>query len=137
MFQATQFAYQPAVSLLPNTESYPRPPKGGDIVSGPAIIAYLHVEPDDMTRAPKLVTRAAKNIKWLANKAGCRQLVLHSFSHLSEEKAEPNEALSILTALKVRLENNGYDVSATPFGYSCSWTLSVQGEANAKVFKAL
>ena len=133
MFQATQFAYEPAVAVLPDSG----PPPGPGATETPCVGVYVHAEPDDAVQGSKLVTKAAKNVKWLANKTGLRCVVLHSFDHLSELKATPEEAHSLIDALRVRLEGNGYEVMTTPFGYSCAWSLSVMGEPIAKVFKAL
>lgn len=133
MFQASHFSFEPAVQVLPDTG----PPPAPGVTDKPAVVVYVHAEPNDAARASKLVTKAAKNVKWLANKGDIRCVVLHSFDHLSELKAAPEDAQSLIDRLKTRLESNGYEVMTTPFGYSCAWSLSVMGAPIAKVFKAL
>ena len=76
-------------------------------------------------------------MKWIANKRAAKNIVLHSFTHLSESKAAPEFAEQFLSDAAARLEHAGYRVRLTPFGYSCAWDLAVHGEPVAKVFKAL
>jgi hypothetical protein len=42
-----------------------------------AVVALVHVEPDDPERRGKLVTKANKHIKWVAGKFETRNVVLH------------------------------------------------------------
>jgi hypothetical protein len=78
-----------------------------------------------------------KNVKWLANKRELKNVVLHSFTHLSDSTASPEYAHSLLEAAAERLRATGYSVWLTPFGYFCEWELGVYGESLAKVFKML
>ncbi|MBW8055525.1 MAG: hypothetical protein FVQ76_09465 [Nitrospira sp.] len=99
-------------------------------------VIFVHAEAEDEPRRDKLVATAVKNIKWLANKRGLRNVALHSFTHLSTSKADPEFAQALLEDVGKRLRNTGYSVWLTPFGYTCEWDLSVYGESLAKVFKS-
>ena len=99
-------------------------------------MVFLHTEPEDEQRRPKVVTTTVKNIKWLANKRGLRNVVLHSFAHLGTEKAPPAFADELIEEAARRLRSTGYEVWVTPFGYSCEWELAVYGDTLAKVFKS-
>ena len=101
-----------------------------------ALVVFLHAEAEDET-SPKLETKVVKNIKWLANKRGLKNVVLHSFTHLSGSTATPEFARNLLDRLDKRLSNTGYQVWQTPFGYFCEWDLAVYGDSLAKVFKEL
>ena len=46
-------------------------------------------------------------------------------------------APAFLEGAAARLENTGYQVWLTPFGWVCEWGIEVYGESLAKVFKAL
>ncbi len=102
-----------------------------------AVIVFLHVEEEDEAKGNRLLTKTLKNVKWLANKRGLKNVVLHSFTHLSSSTASPDYARAFLESAAERLRGTGYDVWLTPFGYFCEWDLSVYGESLAKVFKAL
>jgi len=101
-----------------------------------AVVVFLHAEAEDETN-PKIETKVVKNIKWLANKRQLKNIVLHSFTHLSSSTASPEFAQDLLNRLDERLLNTGYQVWQTPFGYFCEWDLSVYGDSLAKVFKEL
>lgn len=101
-----------------------------------AVVVFLHAEVDDETNS-KIETKVVKNIKWLANKRKLKNIVLHSFTHLSGSTASAEFAQDLLNRLDERLTNTGYQVCQTPFGYFCEWDLSVYGDSLAKVFKEL
>ena len=101
-----------------------------------AVIVFLHAEAEDEAK-PKLETKVVKNIKWLANKRSFKNIVLHSFTHLSASTASAEFAHTLLDSLDERLTNTGYHVWQTPFGYFCEWDLSVYGDSLGKVFKEI
>jgi len=100
------------------------------------VVVFLHAEAEDEAK-PKLETKVVKNIKWLANKRDLKNIVLHSFTHLSGSTASPEFAQDLLNRLDERLTGTGYRVWQTPFGYFCEWDLSVFGDSLAKVFKEI
>lgn len=102
-----------------------------------AAVIFIHAEAGDEAQGPSLLIKALKNIKWIANKRGLKNVVLHSFTHLAETTAPPEYAQHALETLAARLRDVGYTVVVTPFGYFCEWDLSVYGESLAKVYKAL
>jgi transcriptional regulator of aromatic amino acid metabolism len=101
-----------------------------------AVVVFLHAEAEDQAQ-PGLETKVVKNIKWLANKRQLKNIVLHSFTHLSGSTATPEFAQTLLNNLAQRLQQTGYQVWQTPFGYFCEWDLSVYGDSLAKVFKEI
>ncbi len=132
MFQSPVFRFRPFQKTLVEIEDQ----HVGAEVKEVAVI-FVHVEMTDLARCDQVLSRSAKNIKWLANKRGLRNVVLHSFTHLADNKAEPGFARELLEKLASRLRRGGYAVWVTPFGYTCEWELSVYGDSIAKVFKSL
>ena len=102
-----------------------------------AVLALVHVEAHDPERQSRLVTKAIKNIKWLAGKFGTRNVVLHSFAHLASTRAEPVQAEAILSAMRERLGGAEFQVQSTPFGYFNEFRAHVAGPSLAKVFVEL
>ncbi|MFT5394661.1 MAG: hypothetical protein ACI8PT_004872 [Gammaproteobacteria bacterium] len=138
MFHALAFSYSGAVKSLPDAPTPPQPANAQSTnTEQDAIVVFVHTEAHDGHDDGKLLTKCAKNVKWLANKRGIKRVVLHSFDHLSQSKAAPDVAQAIIEKLSARLNGNGYDVAVTPFGYSLAWNLSVHGDPIAKVFKSL
>ena len=100
-----------------------------------AVVVFYQCEAEDVERRKKVLTKALKNIKWLAGKFNTRTVVMHSFGHLSTSKAPPEFTGKLVDEVIGRLENTDYAVHATPFGYLNEWKIHVAGESLAKVFK--
>jgi hypothetical protein len=132
MFQARRFWYRPFSKTLEQVED-----ASGEEEVPEAAVIFFHGEAQDEQRRSKVLTKALKNIKWLANKRGLKNIVLHSFTHLSGSTASPEFARDFLEEVAGRLRRTGYNVWLTPFGYVCEWELSVYGESLAKVFKEI
>jgi hypothetical protein len=67
-------------------------PVCGPAESKQAVVAFIHVEPEDVAAGNSTETKLVKNAKWLARKWDTKQIILHSFTHLAEAKAEPQQA---------------------------------------------
>jgi len=106
---------------------------------GETVVVFLHAEAadGDTERSATVLRQSLKHIKWLANKRGVKNIVLHSFSHLGGITASAALAESFMNTLQQRLSETGYQVWTTPFGYFCEWDLSVYGESLAKVWKEI
>ncbi|HSN76846.1 MAG TPA: threonyl-tRNA synthetase editing domain-containing protein [Anaerolineae bacterium] len=102
-----------------------------------AVVAFYQVEAADADNRASVFRQALKHLKWLANKREMRTIVLHSFTHLGGENAEPDFAQALTEELAARLRETGYSVWVTPFGYFNEWDLSVYGESLAKVWKQI
>src|SRR5262245_14367644 len=128
LFQAKQFYWK---SFSKTLDTVPDQDVTETVLE--AVIVFLHAEAEDEAK-PSLETKVIKNIKWLANKRSLKNIVLHSFTHLSGSTASPEFARTLLNNLEQRLHSTGYQVWQTPFGYFCEWDLSVYGDSLAKVF---
>lgn len=104
-----------------------------------AVIVFVHAEQSDAAddRYASVLRQSLKHVKWLANKRGFKNIVLHSFTHLGGDTAQPVFAQSFIETAAARLRETGYQVCTTPFGYFCEWDLSVYGESLAKVWKEI
>jgi len=101
------------------------------------VVVFFHAEKEDEEKGKGLLDKLVKNIKWLAGKFGTRNVVIHSFNHLSSSKASPAFSEQIIKQAAERLQNSGYTVMCTPFGYFNEFMIHVGGESLAKVFKEL
>lgn len=133
-FQARRFRWRAVEKTLPDA-----PDPVGDQEVMNALVVFLHAEASDAAtdRLPSIERQTLKHLKWLANKRMLQTVVLHSFSHLGGATAAPSFALAFIAATAERLRAAGYQVSTTPFGYSCEWDLSVYGQSLAKVWKEI
>jgi Archaea-specific editing domain of threonyl-tRNA synthetase len=133
-FQAKTFRWQTHSKTLPDIPDQEIQQHVRD-----ALVAFVHVESADSAdeRQAAVLRQSVKHIKWLANKRGHRNIVLHSFTHLGGDTAAPALAENFIRMLGERLRDTGYEVWVTPFGYLCEWDLSVHGESLAKVWKEI
>jgi hypothetical protein len=107
-----------------------------DAVENTAVV-FFHAEAEDEEKGKGLLDKVVKNIKWLAGKFGTKSVVIHSFNHLSSSKASPEFSEQLIKQTAEKLQNAGYTVMCTPFGYFNEFKMHVGGESLAKVFKEL
>jgi hypothetical protein len=133
-FQAKHFRWKSHSKTLPDVPEHEIDQDVPD-----AVVVFVHAEAADAAkdRAASVLRQSVKHVKWLANKRGFTNIVLHSFAHLGGETAPPDFARPFLDQLAERLRATGYQVWSTPFGYFCEWDLSVHGESLAKVWKEI
>jgi hypothetical protein len=134
MFHAHEWWYRTASKTLEDVPDVEREERIEN-----AAVVFFHVEAEDESelRRTSVLQKFVKNIKWLAGKFNTRNVVLHSFNHLSSSKSSPDFALSLVDSVEERLIQNGFTVMRTPFGYFNEFKIHVGGESLAKVFKEL
>lgn len=98
--------------------------------------AFVQVEEDDIERESEVSKKLLKNIKWVSGKNNTKKVILHSFAHLSESKADPEITLKIFNKVEERLKSVGYEVAQTPFGYFLDLQINAPGFSLARVFKS-
>jgi hypothetical protein len=130
LFYTHSFAYETAAKSLPMVPEV----KKKDRITDAAVI-FFHVEAEDREKRSKVIQKFVKNVKWLCGKFGAKNVVLHSFNHLSSSKADPEFSQALLEEVAERLTKNGFEVMMTPFGYFNEFAIHVAGDSLAKVFK--
>ena len=130
LFYAHSFSYKTAAKSL---ATVPDVEKNESVANG--VVIFFHVETEDVEKRGKVIQKFVKNTKWLCGKFATKDVVLHSFNHLSASKAEPDFSKMLLDEVVERLERTGYLVMVTPFGYFNEFNLHVAGDSLAKVFK--
>ncbi len=132
LFYAHHWWFKTASKSLPDVEDVDRE----DSLSN-AVVVFFHAEYEDEEKGKSLLDKLVKNIKWLAGKFATKNVVIHSFNHLSSSKASPEFSERMIRSASAKLENAGYVVMCTPFGYFNEFRIHVGGESLAKVFKEL
>ncbi|MHA1768589.1 MAG: threonyl-tRNA synthetase editing domain-containing protein [Candidatus Thorarchaeota archaeon] len=100
-----------------------------------SLLVWIHSEPPDAENQTRVLRKMLKNIKWLAQKVGVKSIILHSFAHLDENKAEPEVADALIEETGRRLRERDFDVHIVPFGRFYEFSPHVKGPSLAKVFK--
>jgi len=133
-FQAKRFRWKTHSKTLPDI-----PDQDVEDEISDAVVVFIHAETSDESEPKKtsVLRQTLKHIKWLANKRGFKNIVIHSFTHLGGTTASAGFAEEAIDGLAQRLRETGYEVRITPFGYFCEWDLGVYGESLAKVWKEI
>ncbi len=131
MIYAKQFSFKPTIKVLEDAE---------EVVSGQTYenvqVAFIQMEKEDEYRMKAVETKLVKNLKWVAGKNHTRHIILHSFAHLSESKADPGFTKDLFNSTQIRLEKTDYEVNQTPFGYFLDLNVDAPGFSLARVFKS-
>ncbi len=106
-----------------------------DKAVGNAVVGFINMEAEDAANESKVETKLVKILKWAANKNETKRIVLHSFAHLSESKAEPQVVKQLLNRAAERIEGAGYETYQTPFGYFLDLDIQAPGHSLARIFK--
>ena len=130
------FWYCTAFRWRPNRKSLDDAPAAHADGCEHAVVAFVHVEPGDVEAGSSAPTRLVKNAKWLARKWDTRTIVLHSFTHLGEDKADAEPAQALLTQAAARLNGSDYRAVQTPYGYFSDIAMEAPGQPLARIYKA-
>ncbi len=124
-----RFAWTPTLRTLDDV------PEAVPMTLEKAVVAFIHVEPPDMEEGNSVETKLVKNAKWLARKWETQKIVLHSFTHLGERKADPEDAKGLIDRVQKRLETAGYTAVQTPYGYFNDLSIDAPGHPLARIYK--
>ncbi|MBI4697810.1 MAG: hypothetical protein HY758_02550 [Nitrospirae bacterium] len=130
MFYTHEWWYKTALKSLPEAPDVDRE----EAIKSAAVVFY-HSESADEQNRDSVIQKFVKNTKWLAGKFSTKNVVLHSFNHLSMSKASPEFAKALIDEVIERLKRTGYSVMTTPFGYFNEFKMHVAGDSLAKVYK--
>lgn len=124
-----KFAWTPTLKTLEGA------PDAGPDERTRAVVAFIHVEPGDVEAGSSAETKLVKNAKWVARKWEVQEVILHSFTHLGEAKADPEQAKSLMDRAGERLSSAGYRAVQTPYGYFNDLSIEAPGHPLARIFK--
>ena len=130
MIYADKFAYKTSLKTLESASTIDE-----ENVIKNALLGFIHVEPKDEENLPSIETKLIKNLKWAARKNETTTIVLHSFAHLAESKADPDVTKRLIDNAESRCKNAGYVTYQTPFGYFLDLDIQAPGHALARLFK--
>ena len=130
MIYMKRFSYNPTVKTIESM-----PDHSGKVEFENIQAAFIQVEKEDEENETAVKRKLTKNLKWIAGKNNTKHIVLHSFAHLSESKAESEFTKSLFDDIDERLTGSGFLVEQTPFGYFLDLQIDAPGYSLARVFK--
>jgi hypothetical protein len=102
---------------------------------GESVLVWIHSEVADVSNRTGVARKMVKNIRWLSQKVSCNRVILHSFAHLDDSKAESDFANELIDEVASKLRQQGFDIHMVPFGHFFEFDMHVKGPSLAKVFK--
>ena len=132
MMFTENFSYNPALKNLDDVEVVEESKEFQN-----CLLAFIQAEEKDEEDINYIEKKLVKNLKWAAKKNNTNYVVLHSFAHLSESKANPEFTKELFNKAEARLKNANYETAQTPFGYFLDLDIKAPGYSLARVFKSL
>ena len=132
MIYMKKFSYNPTIKTIETMPDHTEKKEYENIQA-----AFIHVEKEDEENETAVKRKLLKNLKWIAGKNNTKHIILHSFAHLSESKADPDFTKSFFDDIDERLTSSGFQVQQTPFGYFLDLQIDAPGYSLARVFKDL
>lgn len=131
MIYCDRFSYNPKSKTL---DDFPEITEKGSFEK--ALVAFIQAEAGDEDDMKSTETKLVKNLKWAAKKNSTQHVVLHSFAHLSESKADPVFTKELFDKVEARMKNAEYQCDQTPFGYFLDLMVEAPGNSEARIFKS-
>ncbi len=131
MIYCENFTYHPTVKTLDEFEEVTEGKVFRDI-----LVAFIHAEETDEEDIKRVETKMVKNLKWAAKKNNTKSVLLHSFAHLAETKADPNYTKELFDRVEARMKNTDYESDQTAFGYFMNLDIKAPGVSQARIFKS-
>jgi len=131
MIYCSEFRYNPTIKTL---NEFDDETSGRNFLN--SLIAFIHAEESDEAKMKSVETKMVKNLKWAAKKNNTRSVVLHSFAHLAESKANPDFTKELFDRVETRMKNADYTCWQTAFGYFMDLDLKAPGVSQARIFKS-
>ena len=130
MIYMNKFSYKPTIKTIESMPDFSESKEYENVQT-----AFIQVEAEDVEKESEVKKKLLKNLKWIAGKNNTKHIILHSFAHLSESKADPEFTKALFDNIDERLTNSGFTVEQTPFGYFLDLHVEAPGFSLARVFK--
>lgn len=128
-----EFGYSPAIKNLEDAIDVSE-----GVIHTDCILAFIHIEESDEAYDIKSRDKKLTNhIKWTCRKNSTKRVILHSFAHLSESKANVEFSKEVFDCAQKRLENADYEVHQTPWGYFLDLSIKAPGISLARIWASL
>jgi hypothetical protein len=131
MMFCDEFGYEPAVK---NLEEAPDVSQGASFKK--VLVAFIQAEEKDEADPKGTEDKLLNVVKWGARKNESRHVVLHSFAHLAESKADAEFTHELFNRAQHRMIKADWQCDQTPFGYFLDLKIVAPGVSQARIFKS-
>ncbi len=101
------------------------------------LLIFASVEKEDEGREEEVINKAIQNIVEHAKIIGVKNIVLHSFAHLFGQPSSPEIALKVLKEIEGRLNEMGFEVKRTPFGWFNTLEIKAKGHPLSRIAREI
>ena len=92
-----------------------------------ALIAFCTIEKDDEKNPKEISKRASDSIKEVAELVKTKNIMIYPYAHLSSNLGSADIAIPLLEDLEKELQDGGYIVKRSPFGYYKKFNMTCKG----------
>jgi threonyl-tRNA synthetase len=98
-----------------------------------ALIILTSVEKHDELNPQAVAKKGVEEVALLSHRLKVKTLVLHPFTHLFDQLSTPKVAITTLQLMKDELEQRGFNVTRTPFGWSNALEIKAKGHPLSRI----
>jgi threonyl-tRNA synthetase len=98
-----------------------------------ALIILTSVEKHDEPNPQAVAKKGVEEVALLSHRLKVKTLVLHPFTHLFGQLSTPKVAITTLQLMKEELEQRGFNVTRTPFGWFNALEIKAKGHPLSRI----
>jgi threonyl-tRNA synthetase len=102
-----------------------------------ALLVLISVERTDETSPEDVSLKAVEEISRLCHQLKANVIVLHPFAHLFADMSKPETALRVMRLTEEGLNQRGFKVVRTPFGWFNTLDLKAKGHPLSRVARTV
>ena len=102
-----------------------------------ALLVLVSVERTDETSPEDVSLKAVEEISKLCHQLKTNMIVLHPFAHLFADMSKPETALRVMRLTEEGLNQRGFKVVRTPFGWFNTLDLKAKGHPLSRVARTV
>jgi threonyl-tRNA synthetase len=101
------------------------------------LVAFCTIEKEDEQNPPEVVAKAAESIAEVAKSVNTNRILVYPYAHLSSSLASATTAILILQQSSMALNELGFEVHRSPFGYYKSFSLHCLGHPLSELSRTI
>ncbi|MEA3505810.1 MAG: threonyl-tRNA synthetase editing domain-containing protein [Bacteroidota bacterium] len=132
MVYCDKFAYKTTEKKITSSPDISEEKSYNDV-----LLSFIHIELQDQYEINNMETKLLKTLKAAAKRSKTNRIILYSFDHLSENKANPKLYKEVIEYIRKRLHDDDYECYSTPLGYLIDMEMKAPGTLFGRIFKSL
>ncbi|MGA8904602.1 MAG: threonine--tRNA ligase [Candidatus Bathyarchaeia archaeon] len=101
------------------------------------LVAFSTIEKEDEQNPDEVVGKATESIAEVAKSVKTNRILVYPYAHLSSSLASAATAISILQQMSMTLNEMGFEVHRSPFGYYKSFSLHCLGHPLSELSRTI